>query len=181
MKPILPLLLSVGCGVAPLNPIDLSRSDMAGGGGDDMAMPSSGDMAQASGANCSTYTASSIANMRQGNSGCFELDGVVTLATTPVSSKGTSVTIYVQDAAGGTWSGLRLSCSSTSTSHPCSAFATAKNVLAGRSDNVTGHYIKSSAAKGGYEEFPIDSISDVGAGTAPAIAAGPAARRRPGG
>ena len=110
--------------------------------------------------------------MRQAaKSGCYELDDVVTLAVTYVGANTTSVSIHVQDSAGGDYSAIQLACSTTSSSHPCTAFSSAKTILAGRKVTVQGLYIKSSAAKGGYESFEIDNITDEGAGVSPAPAA----------
>jgi hypothetical protein len=168
-------LVVMGCaggGDNSVKPIDLSPGPDdggvgGGGGGGGGGSDGGGSMSQA----CTSYPASTIAAARQGGkSGCFELDNVVTLAVTPVSTNTKSVTLYVQDAAGGDYSAIKLTCSSTSTSHMCTAFATAKNILAGRSVTVQGTYIKSSAAKGGYEDFLIDNIADNAAGTAPAPA-----------
>jgi hypothetical protein len=179
---ILMAALAAGCGGAgTLEPIDLSHGnrDMAlplqPGGSQDMAQaPSSQpDMAMApqNQNTCTTYTPSSIATMRKAaTSGCFELDNVVTLAATYVGSTTKSVTFHVQDSGGGDYSAVQLLCSSTSTSHPCTAFSNAKNILVGRQVTVQGTYIKSSATKGGYEAFEIDSISDSGSGTAPSPA-----------
>ncbi len=172
-------LFAAGCGGgAALAPIDLSSSshdmalstqnspvDMAmavTGGGGDMAMAAAG---------CTSYPSSTIATMRQAaKSGCFELDNVITLAATYVGSSSTSVTLHVQDALGGDYSAVQLSCSESSTTHPCTAFSTAKGILTGRKVTVQGLYLKSSAAKGGYETFEIDSIADAGSGTAPSPA-----------
>jgi hypothetical protein len=114
-----------------------------------------------------TFTKASVATMRQGAAGCYELDGVITIAVTPVGANTKSVTLYVQDAAGGVYSAMKVSCSSTSATHMCTAFATAKNVLAGRTVTLQGQFTKSSAAKGGFEAFYLDSITDSAAGTPP--------------
>jgi hypothetical protein len=147
-----------------ITPADLSATS------GDLATPVGGGRDMASRA-CTTYATSTIANMRQAASGCYELDSVVTLAVTPSGTNTRSVSVHVQDVAGGDYSAIKLSCSSSSTAHPCMVLATVKSVLAGRSVTVQGTFIKSSAAKGGFEAFYIDNITDNGAGTAPAPAA----------
>jgi hypothetical protein len=129
---------------------------------------------------CTSYTTSSIAMMRQGKSGCYELDNVVTIAANPVSSKATHVTIYVQDSAGGDFSAVPVFCSSTSTTHPCATAFTSASTIAKaatpssttaatpHSVTIKGTYIKSSSSK--YEEFYIDTITDNGTGTPPQAA-----------
>jgi hypothetical protein len=113
-----------------------------------------------------TYTTSSIAAMRQGTvSGCFEMDNVVSIALTP-STK--SPKLYVQDAGGGMFSAMITSCSSTSTTHPCTIATQVAATPLGHSVTVQGTYIKSKTS--GYEAFYIDTITDNGAGTAPAVA-----------
>jgi hypothetical protein len=168
--------LGTGCGgqqYTPYNVFDLGQ------GQGDLSSPSSqpgADLAMAStsdaGTGCATYTKSSIAGMRQAaKSGCFELDGVVSVATTPITAKSTSIRIVAQDSSGGDYSAIVLDCSDSATAkHPCTAFATAKNVLAGRALTITGFYEKASAAKGAYEYLSIDAVTDTGAGTAPAPA-----------
>jgi hypothetical protein len=165
------LAFACGGGSTPLHPIDLS------GNTGDMSMPAAGDMAQSGGGDMAgngcqgIYSKSTIAAMRQNASGCYELDNVVTIATTPTSATGKSVNIYAQDSAGGPYSAEHFGCSSSSTSHPCAAFTTAKSILVGRSVTITGLFIKSAASKGGFEEFYIDSIADNAAATAPAATA----------
>jgi hypothetical protein len=186
MRYLSPLLFCLGCSPStPLAPIDFGLRDLAlpigpNPGMGDMAQPSNppapADMAmgqQPMGctAGGAAYAQASISNMRQAKSGCFELDNVVTLAVTPTTANSKSITIHVQDANGGDYSAMKLSCSSTSTTHMCAAFASAKNILAGRSVTVQGLYTKSSAMKGGFEAFYIDSISDGGSATAPSPAA----------
>jgi hypothetical protein len=157
-------------GGGTLNPIDLSTNyDLSGPTAGDMATGGGGDMG---GNGCNgVYSKSTIAAMRQGSPACYELDNVVTIAITPTTSTSKSVTIYAQDAAGGDYSAEMFGCSSSSTSHPCPAFTTAKAILTGRSVTITGLYIKSAATKGGFEEFYIDSITDNAAGTVPTPAA----------
>lgn len=119
-----------------------------------------------SGNACTSYTASSIAAMRQQtHTGCYEFDNVVSLATTP-STK--SPVVYVQDAAGGDFSALPVRCSSTSTSHPCSIAAMVATIADGHSLTIKGTYIKTAATT--FEEFFIDSLTDNGPATAPAPA-----------
>ena len=174
MKLMLTLLL-VGCGSAAVSPVDLSPPhqgsyvDMATsqqGSDVDMAVQPGAQPDMASAGCNGNYPVSTIAAARQGAShyACYELDNVITLAVTPVSSAGHSVTIHVQDALGGDYSAVKLSCSTTSSSHPCTAFSMAKNILAGRKVTVQGIYVQ---AKSGFETFEIDSITDGGAGTAP--------------
>jgi hypothetical protein len=115
---------------------------------------------------CTSYTTSTIASMRQGTvTGCFELDNVVTLGTTP-STK--SPQVFVQDAGGGDFSALLTKCSSTSTTHPCAVAATVAGLADGHSVTLKGTYIKTHSTT--FEEFFIDSVTDNGAGTAPASA-----------
>ena len=153
-----------------LQPVDLSYASADQGPGTDGATASTDDMGSSKACN-GVYSKSTIAALRQGATGCYELDGVVSLAVTPVAATTKGVTIYAQDAAGGDYSAVKMGCSSTSTSHPCTVFATAKSVLPGRALTVMGTYIKSAAAKGGFEELYIDSITDTGSGVAPAPAA----------
>ena len=153
-----------------------SAADMSHASTQDLSQSSTGDMAVAQGGDMSTatgcagvYTTSTISTMRQGASGCYELDAVVTTAVNASAKK--VVTFYVQDAAGGDYSAVRVVCSSTSTTHPCAAFSTASATAPAHSVTLKGTYIKSSAAKGGFEEFYLDDYTDSGAGTIPAPAA----------
>jgi hypothetical protein len=141
------------------------------GGPADMATPPSGTADMAPSRACTTWAASTIANMRGGSSGCYELDNVVTLAVTPSGANTKNVYVHVQDAAGGDYSAIKLTCSISSTAHMCTVMAAVKATLAGRKVTVQGTYEKSSAAKGGFEGFFIDTITDNGTGTAPAPAA----------
>ncbi len=120
-------------------------------------------------AGCATYAKSTTAAMRQaGTSGCFELDGVVSIAVSPVTASSTSVRIIAQDAKGGDYSGILATCySSASEKHPCTVFPTAKNILIGQALTITGYYDKTTA---GYEYLSIDSTTDPGSGPAPAPA-----------
>jgi hypothetical protein len=166
-----------GCGTSPQTPFN--SFDFAGAApGDDLATAGSsdggaqsGDLAMGSG--CSVYTKSTIAAMRQAaTSGCFEVDNVVSVAVTPITANSTSIRIVAQDAAGGDYSGVLVSCyDSATTKHPCTAFPTAKNILAGRSITVQGYYAKGAAAAGGYEYLSLDSVTDNASGTAPAAKA----------
>jgi hypothetical protein len=154
-----------GGGGTPLKPVDLSSNN-------DLTTPPAGDMATGpdmAGNGCGgVYSKSTIAAMRQNAAGCYELDDVVTIAVTPTTASGKSANIYAQDAAGGAYSAEHFGCSSSSTSHPCSVLTTAKSNIVGRSVTITGLFIKSSAANGGFEEFYIDNITDNAAGTVPA-------------
>jgi hypothetical protein len=138
----------------------LQPADLAGTGGADMATGGGGDMP-------ATYTTATVKAMRQGAPGSYELDNVVAIALTPSS---TSPHLYVQDADGGDFSAIKANCSSSSTSHPCSVASTVHTVAIGHSVTIKGLYIKAKASEGGAENFYIDSITDNGAGTAPAPA-----------
>ncbi len=138
-----------------LKPADLSMAGGGGGGtggGMDMAMATT------------NYTVATIAVMRGGAPGAYELDDVVAIGLTP-SAK--SPKIFVQDAAGGDFSAVRANCSSTSTAHPCTVASTVATVALGHKVTIKGTYIKSTKAEGSAENFYIDSITDNGAGTAP--------------
>jgi hypothetical protein len=134
---------------------------MAGGGGGGTG---GGDMAMTA----KNYTTATIAAMRMGAPGDYELDDVIAIARTP-SSK--SPKLFIQDAGGGDYSAVLASCSSSSTSHPCTVVTTVTSLTIGDKVTVKGTYIKSKLASGGSEIFYIDSISDNGAGTAPPIPA----------
>lgn len=152
-------LVTVGCrDNGTLTPADLS---MAGGGGGGTG--GGGDMAVA----MKNYMTSTIAAMRQMPAGQadIELDNVIAIALTP-STK--SPKLFVQDAAGGDYSAIEADCSSTSSSHPCSVASTVHTTVIGDKVTVKGTYSKSGTAKGAFEVFYIDSITDNGAGTAPA-------------
>lgn len=136
----------------PLTPADLSMSGGGGGGtggGMDMAMVS--------------YTPSSIAMMRQGAPGNYELDDVLVVAKTSSSA---SPHLVIQDAAGGDFSGMYTTCSATSSSHPCAATSDNKAAAVGNKLTIKGLYIKASNANGATETFYIDSIVNNGAGGA---------------
>jgi hypothetical protein len=113
---------------------------------------------------CASYTTTSIATMRQNMPpGCYELDGVITLAITPSAD---APTLYVQDAAGGTYSAVETKCIASSMTHPCAVSAQVAAIPMGHSIKLQGTYIKQSSSH--YEEFYIDTIMDNGAGTVPA-------------
>jgi hypothetical protein len=137
-------------------PVDLSSGgsvDMAGGGsGNDLTTKN--------------YTVATIAAMRQGAPGDYELDNVIAIALT---SSTTSPHLYAQDAGGGPFTAIKTNCSSSSTSHPCTVASTVHTVTVGHSVTLKGTFIKASAANGGSENFYIDSITDNGAGTLPAV------------
>ncbi len=115
---------------------------------------------------CGSYTTSTIKAMRMAAiPGCFELDAVVSLGTTP-SSK--SPELFVQDSAGGDFSAIETKCSSTSTTHPCSVATTVAGIADSHSVTIKGTYITTHSTT--FEEFFIDTITDNGAGTAPAPA-----------
>jgi len=139
----------------PLTPADLS---MAGGGGGGTG---GGDMAMAG----KNYMVSTIAAMRMGAPGDYELDDVVAIAVTPSGSH-----LVAQDAAGGDFSAIKTNCSSTSTSHPCTVGSTVKTVAVGHKVTLKGTFIKAKESSGGTEDFYIDSITDNGAGTLPQVA-----------
>ncbi|MCU1277388.1 MAG: hypothetical protein JWM53_934 [bacterium] len=155
------MLGAVGCrDNGAVTPVDLS---MAGGGGGGTGGGSGGDMATAG---MKTYIVATIAMMRQGAPGDYELDDVVAIALT---SSTTSPHLYAQDAAGGDFSAIKTNCSSSSTSHPCTVASTVHTVAVGHKVTIKGTYIKASAMNGGSENFYIDSITDNGAGTLPAV------------
>ena len=160
-----------GGGSTSTSTVDLSHAstqDLAQSSAGDMSVTPGGDMNTATGC-AGVYTTSTISTMRQGASGCHELDAVVTIAVNSSAKK--VVKFYVQDAAGGDYSAVRVVCSSASTTHPCAAFATASATTPAHSVTLKGTYIKSSAANGGFEEFYLDDYTDSGAGTIPAPAA----------
>jgi hypothetical protein len=133
------------------------------GGGPDLAMPGSGT----DGSVPKSYTKTTIAAMRQGKPGDYELDGVIVLGVTQQSSP----KLVVQDAAGKDFSAILGSCSSSATSkYPCSAAAMITALKPGESVTLQGTYIKSSAvapSTAPFEEFHIATFADNGAGTLP--------------
>lgn len=137
-----------------LQPADLSGvTDMAGGTGGGGA-----DMAK-------NYMPSTIADMRKGAPGDYELDNVIAIALTPSTG---SPHLYVQDAAGGDFSAMETMCLTSSTSHPCTVATTVHTTVIGDKVTIKGTYIKGKLSEGGTESFYIDSIMDNGAGTKPA-------------
>jgi hypothetical protein len=140
-----------------LTPADLSMGGGGGGGGG--GGTGTGDMATTS------FTPSTIAMMRQGAPGPYELDNVVAIALTP-STK--SPKLVVQDAGGGDYSAIQLLCSSTSANHPCTVASTIHTITVGHKVTVQGTFIKDTKASGGGLQFYVSTITDNGAGTAPA-------------
>jgi hypothetical protein len=149
-------------------PVDLSRplqlGDLAGldfsgnPTGGDMALPPGTDLAGMMPSGCmNSYMQATISAMRQGKSGCYELDNVISIGVTP--SK-TSPALFVQDALGGDYSGMMTKCESKSTSHPCASLGNVMGAVAGHSVTVLGTYIKSKTS--GFEEFYVDSATDNG-------------------
>ncbi len=157
-------LLVLGCR-NDNNPV--MPADFASGNVDMAGTPQDGPSQQdgPSSNACTSYTKTSIASMRQAKSGCMELDNMVSLGVTP-STK--SPRLFVQDSAGGDFSAIMVKCSTTSTSHPCTVASTVANIANAHSVTIQGTYIKSGST--GFEEFFVDSITDNGAGTAPAVA-----------
>ncbi len=169
--------LMAGCGGdtsalgPPVNVFDLSQgtNDLAGQTGDTTTDLAVGITSGTAGACNGQYAATTIAAMRSAaKTGCFQFENVVSLAVTPVGASSTSVRIVVQDPAGGDYSAIVLSCSQNSSTHPCAAFTTAKNILAGRALTIAGTFYKGSATKGSYETFDLDTVSDNSSATAPA-------------
>lgn len=136
-----------------LTPADLSMSGGGGGG-----TGGGGDMATGS----TTYTVATIAAMRGGAPGSYELDNVTVIAKTSSSA---SPHLVVQDAAGGDFSAIDPTCSATSTSHPCPANSTVKTIAVGEKVTITGLYIKASNANGATETFYVNSAMDNGPAT----------------
>jgi hypothetical protein len=142
-----------------LTPADLSMGGSGGGGGGGTA---GGDMATAV-----TYTPSTIAMMRMNTTpGTYELDNVVAIALTP-SSK--SPKMVVQDAGGGDYSAIQILCPAMSAKYPCTVQSTIHTIAVGHKVTVTGTFIQDKMASGGGEQFYVTgTITDNGAGTAPA-------------
>jgi hypothetical protein len=142
-----------------------NNNNTGGNGSGDMAMtgpvtmPSNDDMAMPA---MKTYNVSTVAAMRgAGMYGTFELDNVVVLGVNPSGSR-----TYVQDAAGNDLSAIVLQCPPNSMTHPCSLGSTIAKIAAGHQVTVKGTYEKGSAAKGNYETFYIDTLTDGGAAAA---------------
>lgn len=142
----------VGCrdNGGPLQPVDLSMQGGSDGGA------GSTDMAK-------NYQVASIAAMRQGAPGDYELDDVIAIALTPSS---TSPHLFVQDAAGGDFSAIRTNCSANA-SPPCTMVSTVHTTKIGDKVTLKGTYIRGKNANGGTDDFYIDSITDNGPGTVP--------------
>ena len=181
MRPLLLMAAAiglVGCG-GNTNQQAFNTFDFAGGNPDlagtnidpnadmtDTSNNGGADMTGSSGGACTSYTKSTIAAMRMAKtSGCFEIDNVVTVATSPQTASSKSIRIIAQDPAGGDYSGIVVTCYSTSAKHPCTVLPTAGAIIAGRSITVMGYYVN-----GGYESMSIDSVTDNGSGTPPAPA-----------
>lgn len=109
---------------------------------------------------CPTYTKATVAEMRAGKPGCYELDSVVSLGVTP-STK--SPRLFVQDASGGALSAIMGSCSSTSTAHPCLVASAVAGIADGHSVTVTGTFIKNKTLL--IESFYIADVKDNGVAT----------------
>lgn len=145
----------------PLTPADLS---MAGGGGGGTG----GGMDMAT--NAKNYMMATVAMMRQGAPGDYELDNVRVIAKTSSSA---SPHLVIQDDVGTgatDFTAMYTTCSATSSSHPCAATSDNKNAAVGDKLTIKGTYIKASNANGATETFYIDSISNGGpaSGSAPA-------------
>lgn len=114
------------------------------------------------------YVTATVANMRQGKSGQFEFDNVVTISP---PAGGNTLNLFVQDAAGGDFSAMRVTCESQGKTHLCPmpAYMTMKTLAQGHSVTIQGTYIKSAAgAMVKAENFYIDSITDNGNASLPA-------------
>ena len=144
-----------------LTPADLSMAGGGGGGGGGGGTAGGNDMSM------QTYTVSTIAAMRQMKAGeaAFELDNVIAIALTPSTA---SPRLFVQDAGGGDYSAMQATCSSKSMTHPCTVATTVHTTVLGYKVTIKGTYSKSGTAKGSFEVFYIDSITDNGSGTVPA-------------
>ena len=155
-------LFSAACGRSDSTSPDASKQPDGANGPD--APPGTPDAATSGCAN--VYTTSSIAAMRQG--------------TVSDSSSARAHRLDRHDAVEGLPEALRAgrgrrrlrrlyAALLTSTAHPCSVATAVAAIATGRSVTVQGTYIKSKTS--GYETFYIDTITDNGAGTAPAAAA----------
>ena len=145
-----------------LTPADLS---MAGGGGGGTGGGSGMDMATT----MKNYMVATIPVMRMGAPGDYEIDNVTVIAKTSSSA---SPHLVVQDPAGGDFSAMYLTCSATSTSHPCAATSDNKNAAVGDKLTIKGTFIKASNANGATETFYIDAITNSGpAGGSPPMPA----------
>lgn len=127
----------------------------AGGGG----TTGGGDMAT------TTFTKTSIAAMRAGNPGSFELDNVIVLGVTSSSKK---PTIYVRDSGTpGDYTAIQVKCDAGNATHPCTVATALHAATIGQSVTIQGDYIKST----GFEEFYISGSATAfvggAAGSAP--------------
>jgi hypothetical protein len=98
------------------------------------------------------YQSATVAQMRQGAPGDYEVANVVAIALTSSTS---SPHVFFQDAGGGDFSAMVGSCSSTSTSHPCTVASTVAGIKDGYGLTLRGAYLKSTS---GLESFYIDDI-----------------------
>lgn len=148
----------------PLQSLDLATNQQPA----DLAMPNNPppDLATnnnpppdlATNGGCTSYTPTSIAAMRQaGTSTCASLDGVVAIA---LHASTASPKLYVQDAAGGDYSGIVVGCSATSVTHPCTQQALVNAIAVGHAVAIHGRYTKSMSS--GYETIYLDTLSDKG-------------------
>jgi hypothetical protein len=121
-----------------------------------------------------SYTQTSIATLRtpqMAGTSNVELDNVVVLA---IHHSSKSPKLFVQDAAGGDFSAIVISCSTSSASHPCAMSVAMQLDMAiseGHSVTIQGTYTKQSAANGAFETVYPDVVTDNGAGTLPAAKA----------
>ena len=133
----------------------------------DAATDASSDTGAADAGTCPSYATSTIAAMRTaGVNGCFKFVNVVSIGLAPSA---TSPRLFVQDAGGGGYSAMMMTCSTTMATHLCPVASSVAAITDGRSVTVTGSYVKSSTTH--VEEFFLDSISDIGVGSTPAAAA----------
>lgn len=101
--------------------------------------------------------------MRTGKTaGCFELDAVVNIGVTA----GPVYRLFVNDPAGGNYSGMRATCSAADAIHPCTVGAAVGALPQAESVTLKGAYTYASSTKA--EGFYIDAVTDDGAGVAPA-------------
>jgi hypothetical protein len=116
---------------------------------------------------CTTYTATTIAAMRQGSThfGCFEFDNVTTVA---VTSSTKDPELFVQDAAGGNYSAMMGVCESTSTTHPCTTVSTVTGLADGAVVTVQGLYSHTGSST--FEEFYIANVTSDGSTATPSVA-----------
>lgn len=132
----------------------------------DAATDGSSDTGGADAGTCPSYATSTIAAMRTaGVNGCFKFVNVVSIGLAPSA---TSPRLFVQDAGGGGYSAMMMTCSTTMATHLCPVASSVAAITDGRSVTVTGSYVKSSTTH--IEEFFLDSISDIGVGSTPAAA-----------